>query len=230
MKISRPAGLAALALTSLLAFGCGASASSGTIPAPMLDSKAGETGLQTAVLSGGCFWGMQGVYQHVKGVKQVLSGYAGGDKTTAEYETVSTGTTGHAESIKITFDPKEVTYGEILRVFFSVAHDPTELNYQGPDEGTQYRSEIWVANAEQASIAHAYIAQLDKAHVYAAKIVTRVDPLKGFYAAENYHQDYLVNHPGQPYIAYNDIPKVEALKKTYPDLWREKPVLVANGS
>ncbi|MBI3677571.1 MAG: peptide-methionine (S)-S-oxide reductase MsrA [Proteobacteria bacterium] len=225
-----PGLIAVLALSATVAFGCSASASNGSIPAAVLDSKAGETGLQTAVLSGGCFWGMQGVYQHVKGVKQVLSGYAGGAKDTAEYETVSTGTTGHAESVKITFDPKEVSYGQILRIFFSVAHDPTELNYQGPDSGTQYRSEIWVANAEQAAIARAYVAQLDKASVYPAKIVTRVDPLKGFYAAEGYHQDYLFNHPDQPYIAYNDIPKVEALKKTYPTLWRQKPVLVASAS
>ena len=179
-----PSLIAVLALSATLALGCSASAPNGTIPAPMLDSKAGEIGLQTAVLSGGCFWGVQGVYQHVKGVKQVLSGYAGGAKDTAEYETVSTGTTGHAESVKITFDPKEISYGQILRIFFSVAHDPTELNYQGPDSGTQYRSEIWVANAEQAAIARAYIAQLDKANVFPAKIVTRVDPLKGFYTAE----------------------------------------------
>lgn len=229
-SISRVFGCAAVIATLTLGVGCSANASSGIIPAPALDSKAGESGLQTAVLSGGCFWGVQGVYQHVKGVKQVLSGYAGGEKATAEYETVSTGVTGHAESVKITFDPKQVTYGQILRIFFSVAHDPTELNRQGPDSGTQYRSEVWVANAEQDKIARAYIAQLDKANVFKNKIATRVDPLKGFYSAEGYHQDYLVNHPDQPYIAYNDIPKVEALKKTYPELWRDKPVLVANGS
>jgi peptide-methionine (S)-S-oxide reductase len=198
-----------------------------SIPAPALDNPKTDGPLQTAVLAGGCFWGMQGVFEHVKGVHQVISGFSGGKKSTAEYEKVSTGTTGHAESVKITFDPKRISYGELLRVYFSVAHDPTELNRQGPDEGTQYRSAIFYADEMQQKIALAYIAQLDKAHSFPQRIVTRVDPLTGFYPAEKYHQDYLVNNPHQPYIVINDLPKIEHLKQMFPDLYADRPVLVA---
>jgi peptide-methionine (S)-S-oxide reductase len=197
-----------------------------SIPAPTVDSPKATGNLQTAVLSGGCFWGVQGVYEHVKGVRKVVSGYAGGDKSTANYETVSTGTTGHAESVQITFDPAQLSYGEILHIFFSVVHDPTELNRQGPDTGSQYRSAIDYRDDTQKNIATAYIAQLNKAGVYHRPIVTRVDPLKGFYAAEGYHQDYLEHNPTNPYIAFNDLPKVENLKRVFPDYYSGRPVLV----
>jgi peptide-methionine (S)-S-oxide reductase len=180
------------------------------VPSPAIDQPAAASGLQKAVIAGGCFWGVQGVYQHLKGVKNVLSGYAGGDKSTADYEAVSGGDTGHAEAVEIVFDPSQVTYGQILQVFFSVAHDPTQLNRQGPDVGTQYRSAIFFANDTQRKIAEAYIAQLDKAGVFPRRIVTRVDPLRAFYAAEDYHQDYLLTHPAQPYIVIHDLPKVAA--------------------
>jgi peptide-methionine (S)-S-oxide reductase len=188
---------------------------------------AGSGSLQTAVLAGGCFWGTQGVFEHVKGVRRVLAGYSGGAKATADYEMVSTGTTGHAESIQITFDPALVSYADILRVFFSVAHDPTELNRQGPDTGTQYRSEIFFADESQQKIALAYIAQLQQAHVFSHPIVTRVDPLKGFFPAEGYHQDFLVRNPRYPYIVYNDLPKIANLKRELPDIYVDQPVLVA---
>ncbi len=198
-----------------------------SIPPPALDNPKTQGGLETAVLAGGCFWGMQGVFEHVKGVRQVISGFSGGKKDTAHYETVSTGTTGHAESVQITFDPQEVSYGELLRVYFSVAHDPTELNRQGPDEGTQYRSDIFYSNEMQRKIATAYIAQLDAAHVYGRKIVTRVDPLSGFYPAEQYHQDYLIHNPDNPYIVINDLPKIQNLRQTLPQMYAPRPVLVA---
>jgi peptide-methionine (S)-S-oxide reductase len=188
---------------------------------------AGSGTLQTAVLSGGCFWGTQGVFEHVKGVRKVLAGYSGGERSTADYESVSTGRTGHAESIQITFDPAVVSYADLLRVFFSVAHDPTERNRQGPDTGTQYRSEIFFADESQQKTAQAYIAQLDQAHVFRRPIVTRVDPLKGFYPAEGYHQDFLVRNPTYPYIVYNDLPKIANLKRELPDLYVDKPVLTA---
>jgi peptide-methionine (S)-S-oxide reductase len=197
------------------------------LPAPVLDEAAGKTAPETAVFAGGCFWGVQGVFEHVKGVRQAVSGYAGGSAATAHYELTGTGTTGHAESVKVTFDPKVVTLGTLLQVFFSVAHDPTELNYQGPDSGTQYRSEIWTANDEQAAVARTYIAQLDRAHAFSQAIVTRVDPLKGFYPAEDYHQDYLILHPESMYIQINDLPKIANLKSLYPSLYRETPVMVA---
>jgi len=181
---------------------------------------------ETATLSGGCFWGMQGVYEHVKGVTHVIAGYTGGAASTAQYEIVSTGATGHAESIQITFDPKVISYGQILQIYFSVAADPTELNYQGPDSGTQYRSEIWFAGPTQQKIAASYIAQLSAAHVFAAPIVVRLDPARPFYQAEGYHQDFLVRNPDYPYIAYNDIPKVENLQKLFPGLYRANPVTV----
>jgi len=197
------------------------------IPAPEVDNPKAAGPEQKAVLAGGCFWGVQGVFQHLGGVKRVLSGYAGGEKRTAHYEVVSRGDTGHAESVEIVFDPKEVSYGEILRVFFSVAHDPTQLNRQGPDSGTQYRSAIFFADEQQQKIATAYIAQLDKTKVYRSSIVTKVDPLKGFYAAEDYHQDFLVKNPNYPYIVYNDLPKVRNFQKTLPTLWQGNPVLVS---
>ncbi|HEX3408599.1 MAG TPA: peptide-methionine (S)-S-oxide reductase MsrA [Caulobacteraceae bacterium] len=191
------------------------------LPAAAYDAPAGDT----AVLSGGCFWGMQGVFQHVKGVKQVLSGYAGGGAGTANYELVSTGTTGHAESIKISFDPAQVSYAEILRIYFSVATDPTQIGGQFPDQGTQYRGEIWYQNPVQKQVAERYIAQLTAAKAFHHPITTRVDAYSGFYPAEAYHQDYLVHHPGAPYIATYDMPKVDALKKYFPTAWRPAPVL-----
>jgi peptide-methionine (S)-S-oxide reductase len=197
------------------------------IPAATLDQAApAGGGLQTVVLAGGCFWGMQGVFQHTKGVTQAVSGYAGGQKETAHYETVSTGRTGHAESVSVTFDPQQISYGKILQVYFSVAHNPTELNYQGPDQGTQYRSAIFYANDDQKRIAGAYIVQLNTAHVFGEPIVTKLEPLTGFYPAEDYHQDFLVLHPSYPYIVFNDLPKVDNLKRLFPDLYRETPVTV----
>jgi peptide-methionine (S)-S-oxide reductase len=193
------------------------------VPAPASDeARASAPGKQTAVLSGGCFWGVQAVFQHVKGVISATSGYSGGSSKTAEYEVVSTGETGHAESVQIVYDPSQITYGELLRVFFSVAHDPTQLNRQGPDEGTQYRSSIFYSNDEQKRIAEAYIAQLDQAKIFSRRIVTQVVPLKSFYPAEAYHQNYATLHPNQPYIAYNDAPKVEHLRQQFPDLFTGK--------
>ncbi len=197
------------------------------IPPPAQDEKVvATTHAETAVFAGGCFWGVQGVFQHVRGVKQVTSGYTGGAAGTAQYETVSGGDTGHAESVQITFDPTQVSYGRLLQVFFSVVHNPTELNYQGPDHGTQYRSAVFPQNPAQRGVAQAYIAQLDKAHVFPASIVTRVEDFKGFYPAENYHQNFLTLHPDYPYIAVNDMPKVNYLKQMFPDLYRNDPVLV----
>ena len=197
------------------------------VPTPALDETvAPNAGLQTAVLAGGCFWGVQGVFQHVKGVIGAVSGYAGGDKAHAIYEVVSSGATGHAESVKITYDPRQITFGKLLQVYFSVAHDPTELNYQGPDHGTQYRSTIFAQDAEQARIAKAYIAQLDQAHVFGAPIVTTIEPGKQFFPAEAYHQDFLTLHPDYPYIVFNDLPKIENLKTAFPALYRSNPVLV----
>jgi peptide-methionine (S)-S-oxide reductase len=198
------------------------------IAPPEIDNPKAAGAPQTAVLAGGCFWGVQGVFQHVKGVQQVLSGYAGGDKSTAHYDVVSSGSTGHAESVKITFDPAQISYGQILQIAFSVVHDPTQLNRQDPDTGTQYRSAVFYADEMQKRIAEAYIAQLGKAHAFRRPIVTRVDPLKEFYPAEGYHQDYLVRHPSQPYIAYNDLPKVENFRHAFPELYLESPVLTAS--
>jgi peptide-methionine (S)-S-oxide reductase len=193
------------------------------LPKPAVDEAlATSPGQETAVMAGGCFWGIQAVFQHVKGVVSATSGYSGGAANTAEYETVSTGSTGHAESVKIVYDPSKVTYGELLQVFFSVAHDPTELNRQGPDQGTQYRSVIFYGNAEQKKIADAYIAQLDQTKVYSQKIVTQVVPLKAFYPAESYHQNYATLHPDNPYIARFDAPKVAALEKVFPQLYRKQ--------
>jgi peptide-methionine (S)-S-oxide reductase len=196
------------------------------IPAPLADSTAGTARKEVAVLAGGCFWGVQGVYQHVKGVSNAVSGYAGGEKDTAEYERVGSGRTGHAEAVQITFDPREVSYGRLLQIFFSVAHDPTQLNRQGPDTGPQYRSAIFPASPEQARVAQAYIAQLEEARVFDAAIVTRIEPGRPFYAAEAYHQDFLVQHPTYPYIVIHDLPKVESLKRLFPETYRSTPVLV----
>jgi peptide-methionine (S)-S-oxide reductase len=175
---------------------------------------------QTAVFAGGCFWGVDAVFKHVEGVDRVISGYAGGAASTAQYETVSTGTTGHAESVEVTFDPSQVSYDDLLKVFFYAAHDPTELNHQGPDEGTQYRSAIFYTNADQKKDADAYIAQLDRAKAFSEPIVTQVVPLKGFYPAEAYHQDYLARHPDNPYIVFNDLPKLELLREKFPQLYK----------
>ena len=200
------------------------------VPAPVLDEPASTAGSETAVLSGGCFWGVQGVFEHVKGVSRAVSGYAGGSAETAQYETVSTGQTGHAESVQITYDPKQISYGQHQQIFFSVAHDPTELNRQGPDSGSQYRSAIFPENAMQQQVADSYIAQLDKAGVFQRRIVTRTDPLKGFYPAEEYHQDFLAQNPTYPYIAINDLPKVRNLKRLFPQRYREQPVLALANS
>jgi peptide-methionine (S)-S-oxide reductase len=201
------------------------------IPPPAADAAApaGDS-LQTIVLAGGCFWGVQGVFEHTKGVVHAVSGYAGGSKETAHYEMVGTERTGHAESVQVTYDPKQISYGKILQIYFSVAHNPTELNYQGPDSGPSYRSAIFYANDAQKRIAEAYIAQLDKAHVFPAKIVTKLEAFTGFYPAENYHQDFLVVHPDYPYIVFNDLPKVENLKRLFPDYYRDTPVTVMAAS
>jgi peptide-methionine (S)-S-oxide reductase len=212
-----------LTVLLVLALGAAACAGNGGFPVPAEDAPIAKTSSQqTAVVAGGCFWGIQAVFQHVKGVISATSGYAGGSSLTAHYEVVSTGATGHAESVKIVYDPSQVTYGELLRVFFSVAHDPTELNRQGPDEGTQYRSSIFYNSDEQKRIAEAYIAQLDHAKFFSHPIVTQVVPLKGFYAAEDYHQNYAANHPDDLYIRYNDAPKVAHLRQQFPDLYTGK--------
>jgi peptide-methionine (S)-S-oxide reductase len=188
-------------------------------PDPAVDIPASAAqGKQTAVLAGGCFWGVEAVFEHLKGVTNVVSGFAGGDKSTAQYETVSTGTTGHAESVKITYDPSQITYGQLLKVYFSVAHNPTELNRQGPDTGTQYRSAIFYMNDDQKRVAEAYIQQLENAKVFSRRIVTQVVPFRGFYAAESYHQHFLDRNPNNPYIVYNDLPKLQHLKKQYPQM------------
>ena len=197
-------------------------------PAPVFNPPDTATS-ETAILSGGCFWGVQGVYEHVKGVTQAVAGYTGGAASTAQYETVSTGTTGHAESVKITFNPQIISYGQILQVYFAVTADPTELDYQGPDQGTQYRGVIWAETPVQKQIATRYIAQLSAAHSFPAPIVTQVDAAMPFYAAEAYHQDFLVLHPDYPYIAYNDIPKVQALQTQFPTLYRANAVTYLKG-
>ena len=197
------------------------------IPAPALDEPTTQDGTRTIVLAGGCFWGVQGVFQHTKGVISAVSGYAGGDRSTARYEKVTTGATGHAESVQITYDPRQITYGRLLRVFFSVVHDPTQLNRQGPDIGTQYRSAIFPADAAQARIAKAYVAQLNQARAFPAAIVTRIEADRPFYPAEAYHQDFMARNPTYPYIVYNDAPKLADLQRIFPDLYRSSPVLVS---
>jgi peptide-methionine (S)-S-oxide reductase len=196
------------------------------VPPPTVDEPAGAN-LQTAVIAGGCFWGVQGVFQHVDGVTSAVSGYAGGAADTAHYQMVGTNSTGHAEAVQVTFDPKKISYGRLLQIYFSVAHDPTELNRQGPDVGSQYRSTIFPANAEQARVAQAYITQLDQSRTFASPVVTTIEPGKPFYPAEAYHQDYLTLHPNQPYIAINDLPKISELKRLFPNVYRAVPVLVA---
>jgi peptide-methionine (S)-S-oxide reductase len=216
-------GLAGLAVASYPA----AAEKARALPHPVVDVQPGQATSSVAVLAGGCFWGVQGVFQHVKGVTSAVSGYAGGDKRTAEYERVSNGNTGHAESVQVTFDPRQISYGQLLRIFFSVAHDPTELNRQGPDSGTQYRSAIFPANGEQAEVARAYIAQLDQAHLFREAIATKIEPDRAFYPAEAYHQDFLTRNPTYPYIAINDLPKIDDLKRAFPETYRAVPVLVA---
>ncbi len=220
--------LPATALVAALAFlsQCAVAAAPATVPPPGLDNpkQAGRT--QTAVLAGGCFWGLQGVFEHVRGVREVLAGYSGGSRSTAHYDDVGSGHTGHAESVQIVFDPAQVTYGELLQIYFSVAHDPTELNRQGPDVGSQYRSSIFYADDTQRHIAESYIAQLDKAKAFPQPIVTRVDPLKGFYEAEGYHQDFYLKNPSYPYIVINDLPKIRDLKQLYPDYYADRPITV----
>jgi peptide-methionine (S)-S-oxide reductase len=196
------------------------------VPPPAVDEAKGGSAPEVAVIAGGCFWGVQGVFQHVNGVVTAVSGYDGGAKETAHYEMTSNGDTGHAESVRITFDPGKISYGHILQIFFSVAHDPTELNRQGPDEGTQYRSTIFPMNAEQARVARAYIAQLNQARAFRAPIVTTVEENRSFYPAEGYHQDFLVRNPTYPYIVFNDLPKIESLKRLFPGDYRADPVLV----
>ncbi|MBB5446567.1 MULTISPECIES: peptide-methionine (S)-S-oxide reductase MsrA [unclassified Paraburkholderia] len=223
-------GAAALALplAQRVAF---AAESAVVIAPPALDEPipASTAHAETAVFAGGCFWGVQGVFQHVRGVTRAVSGYSGGSRDTAQYETVSGGETGHAESVQVTFDPGKVTYGQLLQVYFSVVQDPTELNRQGPDSGTQYRSAIFPLNDAQRHVAQSYIAQLDKSHVFPAPIVTKTEPYKGFYPAESYHQNYLTLHPDSAYIVFNDMPKIANLKRLFPNLYRDKPVLVEAG-
>jgi peptide-methionine (S)-S-oxide reductase len=198
------------------------------IAPPAVDEPASTEHTATAIFAGGCFWGVQGVFQHVKGVTSAVSGYTGGDARTANYESVEQGDTGHAESVKITYDPTQISYGKLLQVFFSVAHDPTQLNRQGPDRGTQYRSAIFPQTASQRTVAEKYIAQLNASHVYKKPLVTRIETDKKFYAAESYHQNYLTLHPNDPYIVYNDAPKLVDLKRIAPDLYRAEAVLLRN--
>ncbi len=223
------AAIGALAIAALAVAPSRAAEDAVVIPPPAADVPPAD-GLQTAVVAGGCFWGVQGVFQHTIGVASATSGYAGGGKLTATYEQVSTGSTGHAESVQIKYDPKKISYGKILQIFFSVVHDPTQLNRQGPDSGTQYRSAIFTTSEEQKKVADAYIAQLNAAKVYSKPIVTKVGALESFFPAEAYHQDYLTLHPNQPYIAYNDLPKVENLKKIFAENYIEKPTLVRSVS
>jgi len=230
LKFKPQSILAAILLATSLSTGLVASHAMAenavAVPAAALAEPATGAGLEKAVLAGGCFWGVQGVFQHVKGVQNAVSGYAGGKADTANYDTVSGGQSGHAEAVEITFDPQVINYATLLQIYFSVAHNPTELNYQGPDSGTQYRSAIFPESEAQAQVARAYIDQLNKAGVFKAPVVTTIEPSKAFYAAEDHHQDYLTLHPTQPYIAYNDIPKVKDLSHLFPSLYSEKPKLV----
>ncbi len=230
-------GIVALAAVSLFGGGIGAVAAEEKavkLPAPALEAAASlptnAAGHATAVFAGGCFWGVQGVFQHTQGVINAVSGYAGGDQTTANYDAIGTGKSGHAEAVQITYDPKVVSYGKLMQIYFSVAHDPTTLNRQGPDRGPQYRSAIFYQDAAEKQLAESYIAQLDAAQVFPAKIVTQLTPLAAplaFYRAETYHQDYATLHPNQPYVATYDLPKIANLKTMMPELYRDKPVLVS---
>ncbi|KQV86403.1 peptide-methionine (S)-S-oxide reductase MsrA [Pelomonas sp. Root1237] len=222
---SRRRFTAALLLGSL-AGGCAAAGESVSIPPPAQDLAPTATGLQTAVFAGGCFWGVQGVFQHVQGVQQAVSGYAGGTASTANYKLVTSGRTGHAEAVEVTFDPSQVSYGALLQVFFSVAHNPTQLNHQGPDIGRQYRSALFPADAAQRETAQAYIAQLDATGLYGKPIVTKVENRGNFYPAEKFHQDYLVDNPRDPYIVFHDLPKIAALKRLFGERFRSEPMLV----
>ena len=214
---------AAFALVPGLCAGLGARAASGPLPAPIVDAPLAATpGRQTAVVAGGCFWGVEAVFRHVRGVSKAVSGYAGGAADTAHYDMVGTGRTGHAESVEITYDPSQITYGTLLRIFFSVAHDPTERNRQGPDEGPQYRSAVFSADAGQQRIAAAYVAQLDQAKVFPQRIATQVVTLPAFFPAEDYHQDYVARHPNEPYVFINDAPKVRNLRAAFPELFVAK--------
>lgn len=219
-------------MTSLFSYNVGFSAEAAVvIPAPVSDEQVNATDhSETMVIAGGCFWGVQGVFQHVKGVKNAVSGYAGGGRETASYDKVSRGDTGHAESVQITYDPTQITYGKLLQIFFSVAHNPTELNHQGPDSGTQYRSAIFAMNNTQRDIAQAYLLQLNKARVFNAPTATRIESFSGFYAAEAHHQNFLTLNPNYPYIVFNDLPKIGELKRLFPNLYQVKPVLVALAS
>ena len=219
------AGLLAVSAFGILQSSSFAAEEAVKIPPPSMDEKS-SSGLQKAVFAGGCFWGVQGVFQHVEGVTNAVSGYAGGERDTAVYGLVGSGRTGHAEAVEITYDPSEISYGKLLQVFFSVAHNPTQLNYQGPDQGTQYRTAIFPLSDEQEKIAQSYIAELDGAKLFDGKIVTTLEGAKPFYPAENYHQDFLTLNPTYPYIVYHDLPKLENLKRLFPDLYREKPALV----
>lgn len=221
-----PCALLATAIIASLGLPLAGMAFAGPAVPPPVYAPPDSATIETAVLSGGCFWGMQGVYEHVKGVVHAYAGYTGGSAATAEYEAVSTGLTGHAESVRIVFNPQVISYGQILQIYFAVATDPTELNYQGPDSGTQYRSEIWYGSRAQEKTARRYIAQLTAAHVFPAPIVVRLDPAGAFYQAELYHQDFLVRHPDYPYIVINDIPKVRALQALFPAFYRATPVTV----
>ncbi len=227
MKASKSAVRTA-ALWVLIAFvGCARAADNGVvIPSPALDVRRSDTATAVAVLAGGCFWGVQGVYQHVRGVLKAVSGYAGGPRQSARYEIVGGGTTGHAESVEITYDPSKISYGKLLQIYFSVVHDPTQRNRQGPDRGPQYRSTIFPLNAEQHEVAERYIAQLVETHVFAAPIVTTLEDGKTFYAAERYHQDFLFENPDNPYVVINDVPKIRNLAALFPEAYRAEPVLV----
>jgi peptide-methionine (S)-S-oxide reductase len=235
-RLRHASGALALALAAAFVWidgGTGAQAAESVarIPPPAVDAPADASVKQeTVVFAGGCFWGVQGVFQHTKGVLQAVSGYSGGKAETASYMVVSSGLTGHAESVQVTFDPHQVSYGKLLQIYFSVAHDPTQLNYQGPDHGSQYRSQIFYTNAAQKAVAEKYIAQLDAAKAYPKPIVTKIAPLAGFYPAEAYHQDYLTLHPTADYIATFDMPKIASLKTLFADQYRDKPVLVANAA
>lgn len=231
MSIIKPAVIvsAAAALCLALASMARVNAAEPAVAVPAATGKAqlaSTAQSETVVLAGGCFWGVQGVFQHTQGVLRAVSGYAGGKQGTATYEMVSSGSTGHAESVQVTYDPRKISFDRILQIYFSVAHDPTQLNRQGPDRGTQYRSAIFTGSDQQKQAAEAYIAQINAAKVFSSPIVTQVGPLQGFYAAEDYHQDYATLHPNQPYIAYNDLPKISNLQKMYPAIYRADPVLV----
>ena len=224
------AAAAALWLATPFGSSAGATEAGVVIAAPAADLSPGAAATERAIFAGGCFWGVQGVFQHVRGVHRALSGYSGGSAPTAKYDAVSSGRTDHAESVEITYDPKQVSYGALLQVFFSVAHDPTQLNRQGPDHGRQYRSAIFATSADQARVARAYVAQLDQARVFRSRIVTRIEDAPSFFPAEAYHQDFMTENPAHPYIVINDLPKVAELKRLFPSRFRADPVLVKDGA